>query len=164
MSDDASPHPASRTLGDLVDEMAGATPGTEAMVFRDQRLDYAGLKVRVDEFARAFLAVGIRRGDRVALLLTNRTEWIVAAFAAAKIGAVVAAVSTFSTPRELAWALEHSGAAALITLDAFRGRRFLDALQDLCPELDRSAPGALRSAPLPSLHIVVPVKGAAPTA
>src|SRR5438132_11800825 len=113
MSDDASLRPASRTLGDLVDEMATATPGAEALVFRAERLDYAGLKARVDEFARAFLAVGIRRGDRVALLVTNRTEWIVAAFAAAKIGAV-AAVSTFSTPRELAWALEHSGAAALV--------------------------------------------------
>jgi acyl-CoA synthetase (AMP-forming)/AMP-acid ligase II len=133
MSDDASLRPASRTLGDLVDEMATARPGAEALVFRDERLDYAGLKVRVDEFARAFLAVGIRRGDRVALLVTNRTEWIVAAFAAAKVGATVAAVSTFSTPRELAWTLEHSGAAALVTLSAFRGRRFLDALRDLCP-------------------------------
>src|SRR6202521_6016864 len=118
MSDDSA-RPASRTLGDLVDEMATATPGADALVFRDERLDYAGLKVRVDEFARALLAVGIRRGDRVALLITNRTEWIVAAFAAAKIGAMVAAVSTFSTPRELAWALEHSGAAVLITLEAF---------------------------------------------
>src|SRR6266436_6770775 len=112
----------------------------------------------------ALLAVDIRRGDRVALLVTNRTEWIVAAFAAAKIGAVVAAVSTFSTPRELAWTLEHSGAAALVTLDAFRGRRFLDALRDLCPELDGSAPGALRSARLPSLHTVVAVEGRAPAA
>src|SRR5258707_10729401 len=143
MSDDASLRPASRTLGDRVDEMATARPGAEALVFRDERLDYAGLKVRVDEFARAFLAVGIRRGDRVALLVTNRTEWIVAAFAAAKIGAVVAAVSTFSTPRELAWALEHSGAAALVTLNAFPVRRFLVALPDLCPDLDRSALGDL---------------------
>jgi fatty-acyl-CoA synthase len=164
MSDGATTRPASRTLGDLVDEMATATPGAEALVFRDERLDYAGLKARVDQFVRALLAVGIRRGDRVALLLTNRTEWIVAAFAAAKIGAVVAAVSTFSAPRELAWALEHSGAAALITLDAFRGRRFLDALRDLCPELDGSAPGALGSARLPSLHTFVAVEGRAPAA
>jgi len=133
MSDGASRRPASRTLGDLVDEMATGTPGAEALVFRDERLDYAGLKARVDEFARAFLAVGIRRGDRVALLVTNRTEWIVAAFGAAKIGAVVAALSTFSTPRELAWALEHSGAAALITLKAFRGRRFLARCATFAP-------------------------------
>jgi fatty-acyl-CoA synthase len=98
-----SARPVSCTLGGLVDEMAAATPTAEAVVFRDERVDYAGLKARVDEFARALRAVGIRPGDRVALLVTNRTEWIVA---------VVAAVSTFSTPRELVWALEHSGAPA----------------------------------------------------
>src|SRR5437763_11464256 len=116
MSDNTGGRPASRTLGDLVDEMATATPNAEAVVFRDERLDYTGLKARVDVFARALLAVGVRPGDRVALLITNRTEWIIAAFAAAKIGAIVAAISTFSMPRELAWTLEHSGAAVLITL------------------------------------------------
>src|SRR5205085_12377614 len=126
MSVDTGVRPASRTLGDLVDEMATATPNAEAVVFRDERLDYAGLKVRVDVFARALLAVGVRHGDRVALLITNRTEW------AAKIGAIVAAISTFSAPRELAWTVEHSGAAVLITLNTFRGQRFLDALRDLC--------------------------------
>lgn len=162
MSDNARTRPASRTLGDLVDEIAAAVPSAEAVVFREQRVDYAGLKARANEFARALLAVGVRHGDRVALLVTNRTEWIVAAFAAAKIGAITAAVSTFSTPRELAWALEHSGAAVLITLDAFRGRRFLDALRDLCPELDGSAPGALKSTRLPALRTVVAVAGSAP--
>jgi fatty-acyl-CoA synthase len=156
----ASTRPVSRTLGDLVDEMAANTPRAEAVVFRDERLDYAGLKARVDDFARALLAVGIRHGDRVAVLVTNRTEWIVAAFAAAKVGAIVAAISTFSTPRELAWMLEHSGAVALVTLNSFRGRGFLDALRNLCPELDDSAPGELGSARLPALHSVVALDGA----
>src|SRR5215813_3257896 len=164
MSDLRGGRPASRTLGDLIDEMAAATPNAEAVVSRDERLDYAGLKARVDDFARALLAVGIQRGDRVALLVTNRTEWVVGAFAAAKIGALIAAISTFSAPRELGWTLEHCGAAALITLDAFRGQRFLDALRDLCPELDRSPPGVLGSGRLPSLHTVVAVEGRAPAA
>src|SRR5271167_3420328 len=142
--------------------MAAAAPNAEAAVFRDERLDYAGLRTRVDAFARAPLAVGARHGDRVALLVTNRTEWIVAAFAAAKIGAPVAAISTFSTPRELAWALEHSGAGTLITLDAFRGRRFLDALLEFCPELDGSMPGALKTIRFPYLRTVVAVGGRAP--
>jgi fatty-acyl-CoA synthase len=162
MSADTPARPASRTLGDLVDEMAAATPGAEAVVFRDERLDYAGLKTRVDEFARALLGVGVRRGDRVALLVTNRTEWIVAAFAAAKIGAITAAISTFSTLRELAWALEHSDAAALVALDAFRGRRFLDALREFCPELDGSAPGALKCKRFPFLRTVVAIGEPAP--
>jgi fatty-acyl-CoA synthase len=50
----------------------------------------------------------------------------------------------------------------LVTLDAFRGRRFLDALRDLCPELDGSIPGALRTMRLPSLRTVVAVRGQAP--
>jgi fatty-acyl-CoA synthase len=137
--------PASRTLGDLLDELAAATPAGEAVVFRGERLTYAELKGRANDFAKALLAAGVRRGDRVALLVTNRTEWIVAAFGAAKIGAIVAAISTFSTQRELAWALAHSAAKVLITLTGFRSRSFLDGL-------DRAT--------LPELRTVVAIDGA----
>ncbi|TXL74473.1 AMP-binding protein [Vineibacter terrae] len=156
---DVSTGPASRTLGDLLDEMAATASTAEAVVHGDQRLDYAGLKMQVDAFARALLAAGIRHGDRVALLASNRTEWIVAAIATAKIGAIVAAVSTYVTPRELAWSLEHAGATALVSLSAFRGRPFLDALRTLCPELDGAAPGALHSPRLPALRTVVALDG-----
>jgi fatty-acyl-CoA synthase len=151
--------PRSRTLSDLVDELAARTPAAEGIVSRGERLHYAGLKARADAFAKALLAVGIKRGDRVAVLVSNRTEWVVAAFGAAKIGAVVAAVSTFSTTRELAWTLEHSGAVALVTLDAFRGRHFLHAVHDICPELVGCTPGSLRSAQLPELRTVVAIEG-----
>src|SRR5262245_59134419 len=135
----ANTRPSSRTLGDLVDAVAAATPAAPAIVFGDERLDYGALKRRVDDFARALLATGVCRGDRVALLSSNRTEWIVAALAIARIGAIVAAVSTFSTPRELAWTLEHCGASALVMLSSFRGRSFLDPLVALCPELGHCA-------------------------
>ena len=156
---DAAPRPHSGTLGDLLDEIAAATPDAPAVVFRAERLDYAGLKARADGFARALLAAGVRRGDRMGLLVTNRSEWLVAAFGAAKIGAVTAAISTFSTPRELSWALEHCGASVLVALDAFSGRSFLGTLSELCPELARSAAGALRSAKLPALRTVIAVQG-----
>lgn len=155
--------PRSRTLGDLVDELAATTPHAEAVVSGAERLDFAALKSRIDAFARALLGVGIGRGDRVALLCSNRWEWVVAAGAAAKIGAPVAAISTFSSPRELAYTLEHSGARALITLSRFRDRHFLQALGELCPELPRCAPGALRSATLPDLRSVVVLDGDPPS-
>lgn len=161
-SDEARLRPASHRLGDLLDEMAAVTPGAEALVFRDQRLDCAGLKARADTFARALLAIGVKHGDRVALLVTNRPEWLIAAFAAAKIGAITAAISTFSTPRELAWALDNSGASVLITLESFRGRHFLDALRDLCPELQQSTPGDLGSARFPYLRSIVVIGDCVP--
>ena len=156
--------PQSRTLGDLLDELAAATPQAPALVSGDERLDFAALKARTDAFARALLALGIGRGDRVALLCSNRSEWVVAAGAAAKVGAPLAAISTFSTPRELAYALKHSGARALVMLSRFRDRHFLPALAELCPELARCPPGALQSAALPDLRTVVVLDGAAPAA
>ena len=161
-SDEARLCPTSHRLGDLLDEMAAVTPGAEALVFRDQRLDYAGLKARADIFARALLAIGVKHGDRVALLVTNRPEWLIAAFAAAKIGAITAAISTFSTLRELAWVLDNSGASVFITLESFRGRHFLDALRDLCPELRQSTPGNLGSARFPYLRSIVVIGDCAP--
>ena len=153
----AAVRPASRTLGGLIDELAAARPDAEVLVAGDRRLGRAELAARVDACARGLLAAGVGRGDRVAVLLPNRLEWVVAALATAKIGAVVAAISTFSTPRELAWALTHSGATALVTVPEFRGRRFLDPLVERFPELSAAAAGPLQSAALPRLRAVVTV-------
>src|ERR1700761_5845608 len=68
---DLVPRPRSETLGELLDEIAAATPRSLAVICRDERLDYAALKARADGFARALLAAGVRQGDRVALLVTN---------------------------------------------------------------------------------------------
>jgi fatty-acyl-CoA synthase len=148
---------ASRTLGDLLDETARARPGAEAVVFRGQSLSYAALRARADELARALLSVDVRKGDRVAVLLPNRPEWLVAAFAIGKLGGIIVGVSTFSAPREIAWAIEHCRPVAIVTMEAFRGRGYLQPLYDLCPELATSAPGELRSRRLPELRAVVSI-------
>src|SRR6185436_19265674 len=122
---------AARTLGALLDDLARARPDAEAVVFRGERLSYAALRARVDEVARALLALGVSRGDRVAVLLPNRPEWLITAFAAAKVGAPLVAISTFSTPREIAWTLEHARPTVLVTMEAFRGRAYLGAVHDV---------------------------------
>src|SRR5690349_4561221 len=151
--------PLARTLGGLIDEMAAARPQADALVFRGERVSYAALGARADALARGLLAYGVTRGDRVAILLPNRPEWVIAAAAAAKIGAVTAAISSFSTPREIAWTLEHARPRAVITMEAFRGRAYLDAIRGVCPELARAEPGGVRSERLPELRAVVSVEG-----
>src|SRR6185369_7601695 len=143
------------TLGALLDEIATARPDGEAVVFRGERLTYPALRDRADTLARALLALGVRKGDRVALLLPNRPEWLVTAFAAAKVGAVTVAISTFSAPPEIAWALEHAQPRVVVTMEAFRGRAYLGAIPALCPELPRAAPGNVRSERLPELRAVI---------
>src|SRR3989454_3192749 len=106
-------------------------------------------------YTTLFRSVGVRKGDRVAVLLPNRPEWLVAAFAIGKLGAITVGVSTFSAPREIAWTIEHCRPAVIITLEAFRGRSYLDPLYAACPELATSSPGELRSERLPELRAVV---------
>jgi len=89
------------------------------------------------------------------VILPNRPEWLLAMFAASKIGAITVGVSTFSSPREIAWTIEHCRPAAIVTLESFRGRHYLDAIYATCPELARAAPGQVRSERLPELRAVV---------
>jgi fatty-acyl-CoA synthase len=157
-----SARPHSSTLGSLLDEIARARPDAEAVVGGGERITYAAFRDRADVLARALLALGVERGDPVALLLPNRPEWLIADFAAAKVGAVTVAISTFSTPREIAWTLEHCRPRVLVTMEAFRGRPYLAPVAALCPELGRCAPGALASERLPELRAVVGVGGRPP--
>ena len=148
---------SSRTLGDLLDETTRARPDAVAVIFRDQRLTYAAVRARADELARALLAAGVRKGDRVAVLLPNRPEWLIAAFAIGKLGAITVGVSTFSASREIAWTIEHCRPAAIVTMETFRGRRYLEALYTLCPELANAAPGDRRGERLPELRAVISI-------
>jgi fatty-acyl-CoA synthase len=149
--------PRSQTLGALVDEIAATRPDADAVIFRGDRLSFAGLRDRADTLARALLALDVRKDDRVAILLPNRPEWLIAAVAAAKVGAVAAAISTFSTARELAWTLEHAQPRVVVTMEAFRGHEYLRAIHDVCPELAKSEPGTLRSARLTELRAVITI-------
>jgi fatty-acyl-CoA synthase len=149
--------PRGQTLGELLDHVARARPDADAVIFRDQRLTYSALRAQVAALARALRGAGVRRGDRVAILLPNRPEWLVAAFASAKIGAVTVGVSTFSAPREIAWTVEHCRPAAIVTMESFRGREYLAPLYELCPELARAAPAELASERLPELRAVVSI-------
>jgi fatty-acyl-CoA synthase len=123
--------PRSRTLGALIDEVAAARGDAEGVVFRGRRLTYAAVRRRADDLARALLATGVRRGERVAVLLPNRPEWLLAAFAASKVGATTVAISTFSTPREIAWTMDHARPAVVVTTASFRGRSYLETLAAL---------------------------------
>ena len=137
--------------------MAGTHPDREAVVFRGERVTYAALRDRADALARALLALGVCKGDRVAVLLPNRPEWLITAVAAAKVGALTAAISTFSTPRELAWTLEHAQPRVVVTTSTFRGHEYLRAMYEVCPELARCEPGALTSQRVPELRAVIAI-------
>ncbi len=94
-------------------------PDREALIGGRERLSFAQLATAVDAMAASLLRHGIGKGDKVAILMGNRIEWIVADFAICSIGAIMVGVNTWVTPRELAYVLSHSEACLLITTGRF---------------------------------------------
>src|SRR5438034_6849098 len=84
-----APYPP-RTLVDYVSERARQRPDHPALLFKGATITYAALERWSDSCAAALAALGIRRGDRVALLLPNCPQFFIAELGAWKLGAVVA--------------------------------------------------------------------------
>ena len=147
---------AKKTLGTLLDEAAGRWSAREALTFEGQRWSFAALQTEVDRTARAFIALGIQAGERVALWMPNRPEWLYTFFALAKIGAVVVPINTRFRTSDLAYVLWQSDATTLITVDRSGPVDYLAMVHELCPSLASSRPGQLHVEQFPQLrHVVI---------
>ena len=79
---------AARRLADVPRQIARRDPAREALVFADQRLSYRQLADLVDDYAAGLLALGVEKGDRVAMLCTPRPEFLLVLLASLRIGAL----------------------------------------------------------------------------
>lgn len=85
-------------------------------------LRYAELQQHVDRFAAALRARGVQPGDRVALMLPNSPQYVIAFYGALLAGAIVVNINPTYTPRELRHQLQDSGAETLVLLNLFKPR------------------------------------------
>ncbi len=99
---------------ELFDRACRERPDAEAVVADPVRLTYAALETRVIHLAAAFAACDLSAGDRIALLLGNRIEFITALLAALRIGAITVPIGIRLQAPEVAYIVRHSGAKALI--------------------------------------------------
>lgn len=104
-------------LGRLFDEAAERNASKTALVFYGREITYAQLREATDRLANAFAALGLRKGERIALFLLNSPQFVIAYFAALKCGAVVTPVSPVYTSHELRFQIENSGARAAVCQD-----------------------------------------------
>ena len=125
--------PTSRTIPALLDEMAARFGAHEALVGGGQRYTYASLRDEVRAFAKGLHALGVRKGDKVAILMGNKPEWIVADLAICLLGGIMVAVNTWATGRELQHILSHSDATMLIATDRYLKYDYFAMLEELEP-------------------------------
>ncbi|OPL13500.1 MAG: AMP-dependent synthetase [delta proteobacterium MLS_D] len=107
----------SMTLGEAFDESTDKWSRRTAIIFYGNKISYAELRDMVDRFAAALSSLGVKKGDRVALLMLNSPEYIISFYAAAKIGAVVTPISPVYVSSEIKHQLEDSGAETIICQD-----------------------------------------------
>lgn len=144
-------------FGDILDETTARYPNKELIIFKDHRITYQQFQHSVNSFARGLVELGIKRGENVALWMTNCPEWMVAQFAAYEIGAALLPINTRFVKREVEYSLAQSEASTLILKEKFLGEK-IDAynmLLELIPELGQSSAGNFRCEKFPKLKRII---------
>jgi len=152
------------TIGDLFDRTVARHGANEALVvpFQNVRWTYRELGARVDATARALIALGVERGDRVGIWSTNRVEWTLTQFATSKLGAILVNINPAYRAAELEYALNQSGCRFLVMTDRFKTSDYNGVIDSIAPELARHKSGRLKLERLAALETIVTLGAARP--
>jgi fatty-acyl-CoA synthase len=151
----------SRTMWQMLTDSARIDPDHPALVGGDDngaisRISYRELVERARNLSAGLAGIGVRRGDRVVLWMTNSIEWVVSAFAVLRLGAALVPVNTFLKAEEIKYFVTQSGARHLIMLDSFRKLDMPETLTQFCPAVaTQEVPGHLCDPAVPDLRNIV---------
>ncbi len=106
-----------------------------AVVDPATRITYHELDATTRELAAVFVDAGVHKGTRVGLIMPNSVRWVQLALALTRIGAVLVPLSTLLQPRELVAQLRVASVQFLVSVEEFRGHRYLDDLASADAEL-----------------------------
>ena len=146
-----------KTIGNLLEDIANKYPDNEALVCPEKnfRLTYREFDDLCDKVAKGFMALGLEKGDHIAIWATNYPEWVLTQFATAKMGAVMVTVNTNYKIFELEYLMRQSDSKVLILSKGFKDSNYVDILEGLCPEIENSVPSNLDCKALPFLKSVI---------
>ncbi|WP_342526426.1 AMP-binding protein [Chryseomicrobium sp. FSL W7-1435] len=121
------------TIGQVLRKTATEFPHQEAYVYPEHgiRKTYKEFDEETDTLARAFMSLGIQKGEHVAIWADNKREWLLTQFATAKIGAVLVTVNTSYQKKELEYLLQQSDSTTLLLADSFKGTSYIDIVKNL---------------------------------
>ena len=125
------------TIGFNLRRMAERHADRDALVscHQDVRLTYGELDAAVDSVARALMALGLERGDRLGIWAPNRAEWVLTQFATARIGVVLVNINPAYRTSELRYALAQSGCRVLIAARRFKSSDYVAMVDEVRPDL-----------------------------
>ncbi|PIO26639.1 Acyl-CoA synthetase family member 2, mitochondrial [Aquarana catesbeiana] len=132
-------------------------PDQEAVVdvHGAKRKTYSQLCKDVETLAAGLLALGLKKGDRLGMWGPNSYEWIVTQFATAQAGIILVSVNPAYQAKELEYVLKKVGCSALVFPDRFKTQRYYEILRSICPEIETSPAGGIKSKALPDFRIAI---------
>ncbi|KAM4715467.1 medium-chain acyl-CoA ligase ACSF2, mitochondrial [Anableps anableps] len=145
------------TVAEALQKTVERWPDREAVVFLQDgvRKTYAEFQQDVDRAAAGLLALGLSKGDRLGMWGPNTYEWILFQFATAKAGIILVSVNPAYQQMEVEHALQKVGCKAIVCPTEFKTQKYCDMLKKICPEIESSSPGHIKSARLPELRSVI---------
>ena len=151
------------TFPDVLDRICELFPNQYAFRYTEPDIDYIRtypeFRDDVDTLARAFLAMGCKKGDHIAIWATNVPQWYLTFWAATKIGCVLVTVNSAYRIHEIEYILRQSDTHTLVMIDKFKDIDYNQIINEICPELKDSKPGELNAERLPYLKNVIVCKG-----
>ena len=153
-------------IGQALDRASERFPDGLALVMRHtgERFTWRQLRHEVEKLSRGLMGLGVEKGQRVGMWATNCTEWVLAQFATAKIGAILVNLNPRYRAHELEYALRQSECQTLLLISGFRDCDYVETLFSVAPESRTNPPGDFSSQRLPHLKNVVFCGEPAPSA
>lgn len=121
-------------LSDYLEKWAFEQPNHTAFIYQDHIISYKEFEATSRQFARYLIKLGIKKGDRIAYLMTGRPEFFYLFMAASMTGAIITGLSTRHSNREMEYILINSGAEYLLTLGSLKGNNFQATLAQVIQE------------------------------
>src|SRR6266480_6219626 len=149
------------TIGDLLDSHADEIPQQEAVVYScysefggalDIRWSYSEFRERVNAVARGLMALGLQKGEHIAVWAANLPEWVLLEFAAAKAGLILVTVNPVYRATELEYVLKQGDVVALFFMARIRDHDCLATVRSMFTPGTRN--GEVTSERLPMLRYV----------
>ncbi|MGH8998287.1 MAG: AMP-binding protein, partial [Acidimicrobiia bacterium] len=155
-------HPVWRpmTIAGALDAAAAARPDAPLVLGDERSYTYGEVREWSRRIAAGLVALGVRPGDHVAMVMANYPEFVATKFAVARAGATCVPVNYLFRQHELGYVIDQSDATVLVTMDRFRDLDYVGALDALAPGWETGGGGER----FPKLRevVVFPAEGDVP--
>jgi fatty-acyl-CoA synthase len=146
------------TLDRLLDQATTQFSSKEALIYNDVTVTYHNLRLSVDNLAKGLLKLGIKKGDKVCIWMTDNLYWIYSYLAIAKVGAVSIPINARYRTRDVEYILKHGDSSILIISDmAYEVQDYVKMVYEVCPGIAAQSGPEISVDNYPNLKNVVVV-------